>query len=102
MAKVGSGIQRPSSSGALVLWQTSSRVSKLGEVGKSALVGRTTRPSRLLGEPDLAQADRGDLRLGPPQARRVKVRDRAKAEAVFTFHRAYNIIRMPKLLAAAA
>ena len=76
-------------------------VSKLGTVRKSAVDGRTTRHPgygisqcirKRIEEPFgwiKAQAGLG----------KVKVRGRAKAEAVFTFAiAAYNLIRIPKLL----
>ena len=76
-------------------------VSKLGRVRKSALDGRTTR------HPGYAVSQRIRKRIEEPfgwikaQAGlgKVKVRGRAKAEAVFTFAvAAYNLVRIPKLL----
>ena len=76
-------------------------VSKLGKVRKTAVDGRTTR------HPGYAISQRIRKRIEEPfgwikaQAGRakVKVRGRAKAEAVFTFAIvAYNLIRIPKLL----
>jgi len=76
-------------------------VSKLGKVRKSAVDRRTTR------HPGYAVSQRIRKRIEEPfgwlkaQAGfgKVKVRGRAKAEAVFTFViAAYNLIRIPKLL----
>lgn len=76
-------------------------VSKLGKIRKSAIDGRTTR------HPGYAVSQRIRKRIEEPfgwikaQAGlgKVKVRGRAKAEAVFTFAvAAYNLIRIPKLL----
>jgi transposase len=81
------------------------RVSKLGKVRSSAVDGRTTR------HPGYAVSQRVRKRIEEPfgwikaQAGlgKVKVRGRAKAEAVFTFAvAAYNLIRIPKLLSAPA
>ena len=77
------------------------RVSKLGKVRKSAVDARTTR------HPGYAISQRIRKRIEEPfgwikaQAGlgKVKVRGRAKAEAVFTFAvAAYNLIRIPRLL----
>jgi transposase len=77
------------------------RVSKLGKVRRSAVDGRTTR------HPGYTVSQRIRKRIEEPfgwikaQAGfgKVKVRGRAKAEAVFTFAvTAYNLIRIPKLL----
>jgi transposase len=76
-------------------------VSKLGKVRKSAVDGRTTR------HPGYGVSQRIRKRIEEPfgwikaQAGfgKVKVRGRAKAEAVFTFAvAAYNLVRIPKLL----
>ncbi len=78
-------------------------VSKLGKVRKSAVDGRTTR------HPGYAISQRIRKRIeetfGWIKAQaglgKVKVRGRAKAEAVFTFATAaYNLVRIPKLLSA--
>jgi len=80
-------------------------VSKLGKVRKSAVDGRTRR------HPGYRVSQRIRKRIEEPfgwikaQAGlgKVKVRGRAKAEAVFTFAvAAYNLIRIPKLLSAPA
>lgn len=76
-------------------------VSKLGKVRKSALDGRTTR------HPGYAVSQRIRKRIEEPFGwikasaglAKVKVRGRAKAQAVFTFAvAAYNLVRIPKLL----
>lgn len=81
------------------------RVSKLGKMRKTAVDGRTTW------HPGYAASQRIRKRIeeifgwAKPQAgmAKVKVRGRAKVEAVFTFAiAAYNLIRIPKLLNAPA
>ena len=80
-------------------------ISKTGKRRRSAIDGRTTR------HPGYAVSQRIRKRIeeafGWIKAQagyhRVKVRGRAKAEAVFTFATAaYNLIRIPRLLAEAA
>ena len=80
-------------------------VSKLGKIRKTALDSRTTR------HPGYAISQRIRKRIeevfGWIKAQagfgKVKVRGRARAEAVFTFAiAAYNLIRIPKLLSAPA
>ncbi len=78
-------------------------VSKLGKVRKSAVDGRTTRHAGY----GISQRIRKRIEetFGWIKAQaglgKVKVRGRAKAEAVFTFATAaYNLVRIPKLLSA--
>jgi transposase len=80
-------------------------VSKLGKVRKTAIDGRVTR------HPGYAISIRRRKRIEEvfgwikTQAgfAKVKVKGRAKAEAVFAFATvAYNLVRLPKLIAAAA
>src|SRR5262245_53637630 len=64
--------------------------------------GPPSMAGRLRHQPDLSQAHRGGIRLdqGKRRLAKVKVRGRAKVEAVFTFSAAaYNLVRIPKLLA---
>ena len=76
-------------------------LSKLGKVRKSAIDGRTTA------RPGYAVSQRIRKRIeevfgwakGSAGLAKIKVRGRAKAEAVFTFAiAAYNLVRIPKLL----
>lgn len=80
-------------------------VSKLGKTRKTAIGKRTLR------HPGYAISQRCRKRIEeifgwvkkPGGLAKVKLRGRAKAEAVFTFTiAAYNLIRIPKLMAAAA
>lgn len=80
------------------------RVSKLGAIRKTAVDGRTTRhPGYAL---SLRRRKRIEEAFGWAKttggAAKLKVRGLAKANAVFTFRMiAYNLIRIPKLIAAA-
>jgi len=80
-------------------------VSKLGKTRKTAIGKRTLR------HPGYAISQRCRKRIEeifgwvkkPGGLAKVKLRGRAKVEAVFTFTiAAYNLIRIPKLMAAAA
>jgi transposase len=80
------------------------RVSKLGVVRKTAVDGRTTRHPGYRASQILRKRIEEVFGWIKAQAglAKVKVRGRAKAEAVFTFAvAAYNLIRIPKLLAQA-
>lgn len=81
------------------------RVSKLGVIRKTAVDARTTR------HPGYAISPRRRKRIEEAfgwaktigGAAKLKVRGLAKADAVFTFRMiAYNLVRIPKLMAAAA
>ena len=80
------------------------RVSKLGKVRKSAIDGRTTRHPGYRASQVWRKRIEEIFGWAKPQGglAKVKVRGRAKVEAVFAFAiAAYNLIRIPKLLAAA-
>ena len=71
---------------------------------RSAIDGRTTRHARLRGQPAHPQTDRGGLRLD--QDRRRPGEDQVprvgRVGLAFTFAAAaYNLVRLPKLLAEA-
>ena len=77
-------------------------VSKTGKVRKSALDGRTTRHAGYA--VSLRCRKRIEEVFGWIKAqaglRKVKLRGRAKVEALFTFATAaYNLVRLPKLMA---
>jgi Transposase DDE domain len=81
------------------------RVSKLGKVRKSAIDGRTTRHPGYRASQVWRKRIEEIFGWAKPQAglAKVKVRGRTKVEAVFTFAvAAYNLIRIPKILAAVA
>jgi IS5 family transposase len=80
------------------------RVSKLGVVRKTAVDGRTTRHTGYRASQICRKRIEEVFGWIKAQAglAKVKLRGRAKVEAVFTFAvAAYNLIRIPKLLATA-
>lgn len=80
-------------------------VSKSGKPRKTSIDGRTTRHPGYAISLALPQARGGGLRLIKAQAglAKVKVRSKLEVEAVFTFAAAaYNLVRLPRLLAKAA
>ena len=81
-------------------------IGKTGKRRRSAIDGRTTRhPGYAVSQRIRKRIEERSFGWIKTQAgyHRVKVRGRAKAEAVFTFATAaYNLIRIPRLLAEAA
>ena len=80
-------------------------VSKNRKVRKTAVPDDVAASLALCGQPTVAQAHRRKLRLEQDGGRlaQVKVRGLAKVRAVFVFGvAAYNLVRLPKLLAPSA